>query len=236
MEIKETSLFHVKIFKLGWLFCKICCFRLVWAWFVPICPLLPLVRVRGSVTLGARDFSCAVSGFGEVLRSDPREKLFSRGVAARVFGRRPRRPTKLLVTREKKSLVPRVRIDCLWQGGWSNDDDDGRESVRKKFILRENSSLRHHAIWNCCLVRFCDDHSRKIRPHLKNWAVTNKPDRVWKDANSSFWGFFCSPHGIVVVAWASFVLRHLEEGDLLRASFDNLRDIRDQRGRIGHRA
>ena len=30
MEIKETILFHVKIFMLGWLFCKICCFRLVW--------------------------------------------------------------------------------------------------------------------------------------------------------------------------------------------------------------
>ena len=26
-------------------------------------------------TLGARDFSCAVSGFGQVLKSDPREKL-----------------------------------------------------------------------------------------------------------------------------------------------------------------
>ena len=50
------------------------------------------------VTLGARDFSCAVSGFGQVLKSDPR-------FAARVFGLRP---TKLLVTREKKSLVPRV--------------------------------------------------------------------------------------------------------------------------------
>ena len=170
--------------------------------------------------------------FRSSLKKWPARKAF--------FSRRRRsclRPTKLLVTREKKSLVPRVWIDCLWQGGWSNDDDDGgRESVRKKFILRENRSLRHHAIWNCCLVRFCDDHSRKIRPHLKNWAVTNKPDRVWKDANSSFWGFFCSPHGIVVVAWASFVLRHLEEGDLLRASFDNLRDVRDQRGRIGHRA
>ena len=26
-------------------------------------------------TLGARDFSCAVSGFGQVFKSDPREKL-----------------------------------------------------------------------------------------------------------------------------------------------------------------
>ena len=235
MEIKETSLFHVKIFKLGWLFCKICCFRLVWAWIVPVCPLLPLVRGRASVTLGARDFSCAVSGFGQVLKSDRREKLFSLGFAARVFGRRPRRPKKLLVTREKKSMVHRVRIDCLWQGGWSNDDD-GRESVKKQFILRENRSLWHHAIWNWGLVRFSDDRSRKIRLHLKNWAVANKPQRVWKDTNSSFWGLFCSSHGIVVVAWASFLVRHLEEGDLLRASFDNLRDIRDQRGRIGHRA
>ena len=127
-------------------------------------------------------------------------------------------------------------IACDKEAGAMTTTMAAERASEKKFILRENRSLRHHAIWNCCLVRFCDDHSRKIRPHLKNWAVTNKPDRVWKDANSSFWGFFCSPHGIVVVAWASFVLRHLEEGDLLRASFDNLRDVRDQRGRIGHRA
>ena len=29
-----------------------------------------------SNTLGAKGFSCAVSGFGQVLKSDPREKLF----------------------------------------------------------------------------------------------------------------------------------------------------------------
>ena len=40
-------------------------------------------------TLGARGFSWAVSGFGQVLKNDPR-------------------PTKLLVAREKKPLVPRV--------------------------------------------------------------------------------------------------------------------------------
>ena len=54
-------------------------------------------------TLGAGDFSCAVSGFGQVLKSDPREKPNSEDVSA--CGRRP---TKLLVTPEKKSLVPRV--------------------------------------------------------------------------------------------------------------------------------
>ena len=45
---------------------------------------------------------CAVSGFGQVLKSD---------FAARLFGLRPktcRRPTKLLVKREKKPLLPRV--------------------------------------------------------------------------------------------------------------------------------
>ena len=56
-------------------------------------------------TLGARGFSCAVSGFGQVLKS---------GFAARVFGVRPNtcRPpadeTKLPDAREKKPLVPRV--------------------------------------------------------------------------------------------------------------------------------
>ena len=50
-------------------------------------------------TLGARDFSCAVSGFGQVLESDSAEGPRRVGL----------QPTKLLVTREKKSLVPRVR-------------------------------------------------------------------------------------------------------------------------------
>ena len=55
-----------------------------------------------SNTLGARGFSCAVSGFRQVLKSDPREKLFffRRGIGLR--------PMKLLVAREKKPLVPRV--------------------------------------------------------------------------------------------------------------------------------
>ena len=43
---------------------------------------------KGNFTLGARGFSCAVSGFGQVLKSD---------FAARVF-----------CTREKKPLVPKV--------------------------------------------------------------------------------------------------------------------------------
>ena len=32
------------------------------------------VFIKSNTTLGARDFSCAVSGFGQVLKSDPREK------------------------------------------------------------------------------------------------------------------------------------------------------------------
>ena len=62
------------------------------------CPFLP--------TLGARGFSCAVSGFSQVLKSDPR--------FARVFGLWPNTcrlaayQTKLPVAREKKPLVPRV--------------------------------------------------------------------------------------------------------------------------------
>ena len=45
-----------------------------------------------SNTLGARGFSCAVSGFRQVLKSDPREKLF---FFSRVFGLWPKtyRPT-----------------------------------------------------------------------------------------------------------------------------------------------
>ena len=65
-----------------------------------------------NLTLGARDFSCAVSGFGQVLKSD---------FAARLFGLRPktcRRPTKLLVKREKKPLVPRVPKPITGQNIW----------------------------------------------------------------------------------------------------------------------
>ena len=60
-------------------------------------------RLKFSYTLDARDFSCAVSGFGQVF-------------SVRVFGPRPNtcRPaadeTKLPVAREKKPLVPRVAL------------------------------------------------------------------------------------------------------------------------------
>ena len=59
----------------------------------------------------------AVSGFGQVLKSDPREKpeVFSRDFAARVFGLWPNtcRPSadeaKVPDAREKKPVVPRVK-------------------------------------------------------------------------------------------------------------------------------
>ena len=53
-------------------------------------------------TLGARGFSRADSGFGQVLKNDPREKL------RRSCLRPSADETKLPVTREKKPLVPRV--------------------------------------------------------------------------------------------------------------------------------
>ena len=69
-----------------------------------------LVLNNGFSTLLATDFSCAVSGFSRVLKSDPR------GFAARVFGLRPNTcrsvadETKLPVAHEKKPPVPRVRF------------------------------------------------------------------------------------------------------------------------------
>ena len=52
--------------------------------------------------LGARGFSCALSGFGQVLKSDPRLRSNTcRPVADE---------TKLPVAREKKPLVPRVPL------------------------------------------------------------------------------------------------------------------------------
>ena len=76
----------------------------LWLWGVNAQSLKPVTLLS---TLGARGFSCAVSGFGQVLKSDPR-------FAARVFGLRPNTcrsaadETKLPVAHEKKPLVPRV--------------------------------------------------------------------------------------------------------------------------------
>ena len=67
------------------------------------------MAISRKITLGARGFSYAVSGFGQVLKSDPR--VFSRGFAARVSprpsaehvsvcGRRNEAPRR---TREKTS-------------------------------------------------------------------------------------------------------------------------------------
>ena len=72
-----------------------------------------LVQYPGCQRLFLRGFR-----FRSSLKSDPREKL-SRGFDARVFGLGRRRvglrPTKLLVAREKKPLVPRVLV--LWREG-----------------------------------------------------------------------------------------------------------------------
>lgn len=97
--------------------------RFDWPW-LRLGPVLPWIR----------GFSRAVSGFGQVLRSDLREKhasmtsvmagywlsyffafsqtetpwapeVFSRGFAARVLGLRP---TKLVVARKNKPLAPRA--------------------------------------------------------------------------------------------------------------------------------
>ena len=57
-------------------------------------------------TLGARGFSCAVSGFGQVLESDPREKryvfLAASPLLSSAFGRRNEAPRR---TREKTSVT-----------------------------------------------------------------------------------------------------------------------------------
>ena len=73
--------------------------------FQQICPYF---------TLGARDFSSAVSGFCQVFIVT-RAKSFSRGFAARGFGLRPKlcRPsanTKNFHRTREKPLVPRVPI------------------------------------------------------------------------------------------------------------------------------
>ena len=49
-------------------------------------------------TLGARGFSCAVSGFGHVLQNDPRERASQ--LVSSAFGRRNEAPRR---TREKTS-------------------------------------------------------------------------------------------------------------------------------------
>ena len=62
-----------------------------------------------SLTLGARGFQCAVSGFGQVLKSDPR--VFSRCFAARVFGR-----TFVGLWPTKQSSLTHARKNLLYPG------------------------------------------------------------------------------------------------------------------------
>ena len=82
------------------------------------CSKSVLLKRTESNTLGARGFSCAVSGFGQVLKSDPREKLVARVSSA--FGRTRvgLRPTKRSSPSHarKKPLVPRVRVQQIGRG------------------------------------------------------------------------------------------------------------------------
>ena len=67
-----------------------------------------LAHKRPFYTLGARGFSCAVSGFGQVLKSDPRSRFSLRPSAEHVSacGRRNEAPRRT----GKKPLVPRVTL------------------------------------------------------------------------------------------------------------------------------
>ena len=71
---------------------------------LPVHALIFFQRICGYPTLGAKDFSCAVSGFGQAFVVT--RAAFTRGLPARDFGLRttPKRPA----AREKKPLVPRV--------------------------------------------------------------------------------------------------------------------------------
>lgn len=63
-------------------------------------------------TLGAKDYSCAVSSYGQVF-TDPWEKFFSHRFAACDVGLRPS-PNHPAAS-EKKYLVPRVSKLCNLQ-------------------------------------------------------------------------------------------------------------------------
>ena len=92
--------------KFGWRTCSYSCFDFRPIGDITLYKHFFLLCYERNCTLGARDFSCAVSGFSQVLKSDPREKFFlaaSPLVSSTEGWRRVGLlPTKLPVTREKK--------------------------------------------------------------------------------------------------------------------------------------
>ena len=112
-----------------------------------------LVTNNGFSTLGARGFSWAVSGFGQVLKSDPR------GFAARVFGLRPTKRSSPSHTR-KNLWYPgngfsesRERKTLGWRRGCFRPDNSfpwvsGGSSVSvslliMRFVENKSTNRRH---------------------------------------------------------------------------------------------
>ena len=67
-------------------------------------------------TLGAKGFSCAVSGFGQVLKSDPREKFFlaASPLVSSGFGR-----TRVGLRPTKRSSPSHARKNLWYPGYWA---------------------------------------------------------------------------------------------------------------------
>ena len=107
-------------------------------------------------TLVARGFSCAVSGFGQLLKSDPHFFLF---LFFFVFSLRSSADeTKLPVAREKKPLVPRVPG---FRFGY-NDPNDLRWQIliwiiskeRTLTVIETRTRLQRHSDSLCLEIRW----------------------------------------------------------------------------------
>ena len=99
-------------------------------------PFLRCSKILGEATLGARDFSGAVSGFCQVFIVT-RAKSFSRGFAARGFGLRPKlcRPSadtknsRRTRRPREKPLVPRVEGRQASKKFYSKSSENSRSQI-----------------------------------------------------------------------------------------------------------
>ena len=83
--------------------------------------------VHKSSTLGARDFSCAVSGFGQVLKSDPASPLVSSAFGRTRVGPRPTKRSSPSHARKNLRVLgykpsKQTSVQTLREKGWQNSD------------------------------------------------------------------------------------------------------------------
>ena len=144
-----------------------------------------LVTNNGFSTLGARGFSCAVSGFGQALKSD------RRGFAARVFGLRP----------TKRSSPSHTRKN-LWYPWYDFSESRERKTLGwRRGCFRPGNSFPwvsggSSVSVSLLIMRFCWTTKKSIkRRHLERQRFARSAVQImrslisWKPAVNFNWNF-----------------------------------------------